>query len=289
MVLVCLVWGLNYSISKQALQFIAPLPFAAIRFALSTALLFALVRRAEPEPQPPVRTKLIIAGLGLVGHTLNQLAFLGGLQYTSATNSSLIFASLPVVVAVLSTLSGTEATSRRVWLGVGLGTGVAIVVGSRGAHFDSLTIKGDLLTLAAVLFWATFTVGIHRVAKDVSPLRLTAWTHAAGMVGLWAVGIPSLRAVAWHSLGTPVWGAIVYSALFSSMVASFLWIQGVKHLGSSRTALYNCLTPIFAAVAAGIIFGERLVPLQALGAVLVVGGVLVSQGAFMQWLVPATE
>ena len=62
------------------------------------------------------------------------------------------------------------------------------------------------------------------------------------------------------------------------MLALLLWIGSVKALGSSRTALYNCLTPVIAALVAWLVLGERPHPQQGLGALLVIAGVLVTVG-----------
>jgi drug/metabolite transporter (DMT)-like permease len=43
LLVVSLIWGANYSITKQALAYVSPLTFAALRFSLSTGLLWLLV------------------------------------------------------------------------------------------------------------------------------------------------------------------------------------------------------------------------------------------------------
>ena len=47
MLLVCLIWGLNFSVTKIALDQIPPLPFTAIRFVAASLLLWVVLRLAE--------------------------------------------------------------------------------------------------------------------------------------------------------------------------------------------------------------------------------------------------
>ncbi len=278
LLVVSLIWGANYTVNKQALGHVSPSVFAAIRFVVSTALLWAVVwglGRAHPMPR---RTLWRLLGLGVVGHTLNQLAFLAGLQRTTATNSAVIFGSLPVVVAVLGLGLGHERPRPRVWVGILLGTaGVLLVVGAKGLHFGGETSRGDLFSVAALLFWAVFTVGLRRVAMGHNAFQVAALTHLGGTPGLIAAAAPALPGVTLSGLHPAVWGAVAYSSVLSSVVASVLWTRSLKALGGPRTALYNCVTPLVAGGIAWLFLGERPVPLQGLGALLVIAGVLASR------------
>jgi drug/metabolite transporter (DMT)-like permease len=216
--------------------------------------------------------------LGVIGHTLNQLAFLSGLQLTTATNSALIFSNLPVAVALLGMLVGDERPRPRVWAGIVVATlGVVIVVGAKGVHFSADTIRGDGLSVLGLLFWAMFTVGVRHAALGLNSAQVTAFTHLGGTPGLVLAAAPSFRTLDFGSLHPSVWLALAYSSILSSVVASVLWTRSLKALGGSRTALYNCITPIFAAIAAWLVLSERPVPLQGFGAALVIVGVLASR------------
>ncbi len=277
LLVVSLIWGANYSVTKQALEHIPPITFAALRFVLSTGLLWLLVW-ALGQHRPMARAvRFRLLGWGVVGHTLNQIAFLSGLKLTTATNSALIFGSMPVVVALLGVVLGLERPQPRVWLGILLGTaGVAIVVGADGIHFSGATRWGDFFSVLALLFWALFTVGVRQVALGHNSAQVAAFTHLGGTPGLLVVAAPLATSTPWPFHGN-VWLALFYSSVLSSVVAAVLWTRSLKALGGSRTALYNCVTPLVAAVAAWIILGERPAPIQGVGAALVIVGVLVSR------------
>jgi len=278
LVTVWLIWGANYSVAKMAVAQVSPAVFAGLRFLLSTVLLWIIVWAARLHGPIPRRTVFALLAWGVVGHTLNQLSLLSGLRLTTATNSALIFGSLPVVVALLSYLLGHERPSPRVWLGIVLGTvGVITVVGAKGFHFGDATWKGDALSVLALLFWAIFTVGLRRSAMGLNSAQVAALTHLGGTPGLLLLAAPELATMRFSALHPAVWVGLLFSSIFASVVAQTLWTSGLKALGGSRTALYNCLTPLFAVVAAWALLGERPVALQGLGAGLVVIGVFVSR------------
>jgi drug/metabolite transporter (DMT)-like permease len=277
LLLVSVIWGGNYSVAKLAVAHSPPLVFAAVRFVVSTGLLWLLVRWRGSRAPLERRTFWTLIGWGVVGHTLNQVSLLYGLRYTSPTNAALIFGNLPVVVALLGSAFGLERATPRVWGGIALGTvGVALVVGARGTRFEAGTRLGDLLIVASLLCWAGFTVGVRRVALGIDSARVAAITHLGGTPGLVLAAVP-IVAAGRPRLDGAFWGAVTYASVLSSVVASTLWTRSLKALGGNRTALFNCVTPLFAATSAWLVFGERPVPIQAVGAGLVLVGVLLSR------------
>jgi drug/metabolite transporter (DMT)-like permease len=61
------------------------------------------------------------------------------------------------------------------------------------------------------------------------------------------------------------------------VVAYLLWNRSVKAIGGARTAIYMCLTPVVAVFGAWLLLGERPHALQAIGAVFIIVGVLLTR------------
>jgi drug/metabolite transporter (DMT)-like permease len=278
MLLVCLIWGLNFSITKLALRDIPPLPFTAIRFTVASALVLLVLRVVEGDRSidSAALKKLIL--LGVVGNTAYQLVFTVGLARTTATNSALILSTVPTVVALFAGALGLERITRRMWVGIGMGTlGVVLVIVTRGVAFQADTLVGDVLSILAVLCWASYTVGLRRVPVAVSSLRTTAITTIAGTPGLVIAGIPGLLRLEWRSVAPSAWLGLAYAAVLSLVLAYLLWNRSVKLVGSTRTAIYMCVTPLVAVTGAWLLLGERPQPLQGLGALMIIGGVLLTR------------
>jgi drug/metabolite transporter (DMT)-like permease len=278
MILVCLIWGINFAVTKLAIEQMPALPFTAIRFAVASLLLWLVVRLIEPptKPAPGELRRLVI--LGVVGNTLYQLAFILGLAHTTAGNSSLILATVPTVVAVFAWMLGLERVTPRMWAGIVIGTaGVVLVIAAGGVEFTARTLRGDALTVVAVLCWAGYTIGLRGLPKGLSPLRVTSITTIAGMPGLLLAGLPGLLVMEWQTIPGSAWGALAYATLLSLVVAYILWNRSVQAVGGTRTAIYMCVTPLVALGAAWLILGEHLRPLQGVGAGMVIGGVLLTR------------
>lgn len=280
MLLVVAIWGLNVSVSKWTLTEFSPLAFTALRFLLASALLMAFLYHREGSLRLPPGAFWPVVGLGLVGNTIYQLGFIFGLAHTTATNSALVLASMPPMVAGLGAAFRIERITVRGIEGLVLATiGVVLVIASHGLGFSGTTMLGDLLTLGAVVCWAFFTLGVRMQSLSLSPLAITAWTVLTGSVPLVLLGIPALAEMPWEQTTAAGWGGVIYSSVFSLVVGYILWNWSIKVVGSNRTAIFACLTPVFAMLTAMLILSERPGLAQLAGGVLVIVGVLLSQRA----------
>lgn len=278
MLLVCLIWGANFSVVKGAFEYLPALAFTGVRFALSSAFLYVLVRWRYGAVTFPAGLTGRMIWLGVLGNTLYQIAFTLALLWSTATNTALILATMPAVVTLLAGVRRIERVTPRMWAGTALATlGVALVISTGGIEFSPATLKGDACAVAAVIFWSVYTLGLRRIPHSVPPLTTTALTTLTGTPGLVLAGLVPIVGVDWVRVPAPAWGALAYSSFLSLVVAYFIWNASVQRVGGTRTAIYMCLTPVVAALTAWATLGERLVPLQGVGAALILTGVLMTR------------
>jgi drug/metabolite transporter (DMT)-like permease len=275
---VVIIWGLNFTVSKWSLREFPVLGFTAMRFLLASFLLIAVLHRREGRLRPPRGSMLRLTILGVVGNTIYQLCFIVGLSITTVSNSALVLASMPAMVAGLAFAFRLERVTARAAEGLALASlGVVLVVAARGVSFEAGTILGDVLTFMAVICWAVFTLGVRRLPAGISPLAITTWTMVLGTPVLLAAGLPSLVRMDWGAVSGLAWAGLLYSSAMSLVVAYILWNGSVRSIGSSRTAVFACLTPLVAMGSAALILHERPTAMQLAGAVAILSGVLLSQ------------
>jgi drug/metabolite transporter (DMT)-like permease len=275
---VVIIWGLNFTVSKWSLREFPVLGFTAMRFVLASFLLIAVLHRREGRLRPPRGSMLRLTILGVVGNTIYQLCFIVGLSITTVSNSALVLASMPAMVAGLAFAFRLERVTARAAEGLALASlGVVLVVAARGVSFEAGTILGDVLTFMAVICWAVFTLGVRRLPAGISPLAITTWTMVLGTPVLLAAGLPSLVRMDWGAVSGLAWAGLLYSSAMSLVVAYILWNGSVRSIGSSRTAVFACLTPLVAMGSAALILHERPTAMQLAGAVAILSGVLLSQ------------
>lgn len=285
------IWGANYSVLKVAFQEIPQQPFNALRMVLASVVFAAAITwifgHAKKGATPPRflftheplarRDILALAGLGLVGHFAYQLSFVGGVARTSVANSSLIIGATPVCIAIVSAALGKERVSWMHWLGAAVSAvGIWIVVGM-GAGIGGATLTGDLMILASVACWTTYTVGASSLLQRHSPLFVTGTSMAMGAIPYVLVTIPQMTDVNWAGVSAWTWWALVFSSLFALCLAYLIWYAAVQTIGMARTSIYSNLVPISAMSVAALWLGEPLTAQKIAGAALVLGGVALTR------------
>lgn len=275
-----LIWGTNFSVVKAALEQFHPLAFNSLRFLLASTILF-LVLRPSPRTVRIARSDVpIFIGLGLLGNVVYQVLFIYGIHWTLAGNAALMLATTPIFISLFSTALGHERISPAGWLGVLLsvgGIGLVVWGGARAVSFGAGTVQGDLTMLGSAVAWSAYTVGAAPLVDRYGPLRTTAGTMWIGTVVLVLISTPALLQQDWSKVSAGGWGGLLFSGALSIALAYILWYYGVRHLGSSRTAVYSNTVPLVALVVAWATLGETPTLLQVAGAGAIVAGVVLSR------------
>ncbi len=286
---VVVIWAGSFSVVKYGLREMGPLAFASIRFGTASCVL--LIWAGIAEGKPVIRRedwlRTIMVGLTAIG--VYQVFFTVGLEYTTASNSSLMLATIPAWTAMFAVSSGEERIVPLQIVGLCLSfVGVALIIrgGGAGLHLNWDSVRGDALTLVAAALSGASTVLSRRLLVRYSSLRMMSVSMLCGSLLLVAISVPEMVAQQWSHLSWGTWLALAYSAVPAGGVAYLIWFKSIGEIGASRTVIYNNLIPPVAILIALATLGERLTALQALGAVVVLGGVILTRFAQGKGLEP---
>jgi len=283
MLLAVLIWALNFSFIKIALREFSPLGFNGLRLILASLMLI-LVLLVSKEGFSHVRSnfwKLCI--LGIIGNTIFQLLFIHGLNWTTASSTSIVMAMTPVFVALLSISIKQERLHWAAWMGILVSfIGFYFVITKQAGtfHFSWLSLRGDLMIFLGNILWAVYTVFSKPLLEKISPLKLTAVTMAFGAVFYIPFALKDIVEIQWGELSFQAWAALIYSALFVLVISYVIWYASVKRVGNSKTAIYGNFTPIFTVLFAYIFLSEKITFLQAVGALIILMGVYLTRTGY---------
>jgi drug/metabolite transporter (DMT)-like permease len=277
---VMVTWAASFSIVKYGLREMGPLSYATVRFATATVLLLVWVWIAEGRPVIARKDWWRVAVVGLTTIGAYQALFTVGLQYTTATNSSLMLASIPAWTAVLAVAARLEGISFLQIVGILMsftGVGLAIRGGGGGFVLSWESVQGDVMTLVAAALYAWGMVVAKPLLAKYSSLRLMSWATLCGTLFLLLVSGPQLAAEDWAGVSLGTWLGLAFITVLGSVLAFVIWFKSVGEIGASRTAIYNNLIPPMAILIAWVTLGENLTLLQALGAAVVIFGVTLTR------------
>jgi drug/metabolite transporter (DMT)-like permease len=270
------LWALNLTVTRYILTHgFEPLAYATVRYGAATAIFLAIALVAE-------RTlRIRRADLGLVLFAslclwLNQLSFVYALEKTSASTIALILGATPIFAALIGLALGLERLSRRFWIAAAVSfAGVGFVaLGSAGGISGDL--RGDLLGISTAATWAGYSVAIAPLMERYSASRISAVVLALGWVLISLVGFPQAAGQD-YGLGWEVWALLAFATLGPLVLTNILWFRSLHRIGASRATLVANLQPFVAAVFALLILSERMTLLQALGGILIAGGILTAR------------
>jgi drug/metabolite transporter (DMT)-like permease len=278
LVLMAVIWAVNFSVVKYGTAIVDPLAYNGVRVGLA-ALVLVLIVVFMRAPLPARRDGLALLSLGVLGNGFYQCLFVIGVSKTSASDAALVIAATPAFVAIIGKLRGTETTSAKRAAGIALSIlGMAFVVlGATTATSGNASLAGDLIMLGASLSWAMYTVLLKPYTARVPGMQLSALTMVGGAIPLVAYCLPAMMRAQWSAFPPLGWAAVTYSGLGSLVIAYAFWYRGVRVIGPTRTAMYSNLQPVIAVLVAWAMLGEVPTTLQGVGAVSIMGGLLLSR------------
>lgn len=275
LIITALIWGLNSAVVKYALGEFHPLAFNAVRFSLASVATLALCFFRDGSLYIQKQHVLRIVLTGVLGNTVYQSLFIYGISLSSAGNTTLVLALIPVSIAILARFFAGEQIQAIGWAGILVSlVGILLVTLSseKQISLSSATLRGDALTLAGVFCWAGYTILSKPLLKFYSPLKVTSLTMASGTLVLLLMSLPQVASQNWTSVSLPAWGGLMYSTSLSLVFGYVIWNWGVSKLGGTRTAVYQNLITITGLLASWLMLGETWNWLKFGGAVLTLSG-----------------
>ena len=283
LVLAALCWGANFVVGRALHNDIPPLAFNFWRWTIALVFLLPFSGARLWRYRSIVRRHLplifMLSATGVAG--FNSLVYTA-LHSTTAINAALMIATVPLLVPALSYLFFRTPLTVLQGAGTIISLLGALVVIAHGklSHILSLDFSvGDLLVLTAAFFWSLYTAFYHRRPKEIPPVDFLTIITLLGIVLLLPFYFRELAAMGGFSLTTTNVAAILYVALFASVIAFISWNHGVSQLGANRAGLFIHCMPVFSAILAVVFLREKLFVYHLVGLALVAAGIILSSWA----------
>jgi drug/metabolite transporter (DMT)-like permease len=245
---------------------------------------------------------LILLGVFFI---LNSGTYFAALETVSASLAALITYMYPALVAVLTIRFGRRLEGRRAWAALALATaGVALAVGGIDPKAAPPPL-GIALAIASPIIYAFWIVMAARfggersarpgepdVASDstmppheqesaesdqAEPAPTAAIMITATAVAWWIVALAAGRPVMPAQIPSEAWLPLIGVGVVSTAIALQGFYAGARRIGAAQAALVSTVEPVYTITLASILFGEMLTPVQLIGGVMVITGVILAQ------------
>ncbi|QTG82482.1 DMT family transporter [Arthrobacter crystallopoietes] len=277
-ILVVVFYSGNILVGK-ALADLPPFTIAFLRVAIAFVVLLPFgyrgARQAAPLFRQHFKPLLFMTVTGVAAFTTFLYA---ALQFTSATNVSVLEAAIPAVTVALSAWLLREKLRWIQLFGVALSLFGSVWVVLEGQVFQLGDLgwnAGDALMVGAVASWSLYSIGVRKYLH-----LFPSYGSVLVMTGLSVLMLLPFVVGEWLILGVPEldssghWWGLVYLGVFPSVVALILYNRAVAILGASQASVYLNFLPVGTMLGAYFLLGETITAMQILGAVVVIAGVL---------------
>ncbi len=217
--------------------------------------------------------------LGITSITIFNSIVYYSLYYTQVISGVLMISTIPVWIIFISSILNIERTNIFQIIGVALSlTGVVFIITKADLELiKNLDFnKGDLTMVIAMFSWALYSALLKKRKYEISQISLLQVVIITGLIFLIPIYFIEMNLGNTIKLGKPFYLTLTYVVLFPGLASFFFWIKGIALIGANRAGAFLHLMPIFGAIMAMIIFGEKFMFYHFLGAIFIVAGITLS-------------
>lgn len=282
---VYLIWGTSYMATRVGVLHLPPLMFASARFLISGTLLMsvAIWRGFRPAQLKGQWHHVVV--MSLLGIAACNGLQVWAMQWVQSNTSALLNASCALWIVVFG-LFGVRAhrpTAREI-MGLAIGfAGTALLIAPSGSASTAAQtpLLPQLAMLLACVVWSLGTIYMRNHSLQLDLFALMGSQMLLGGVWMMLAGVLRGEPAEWH------WSragalALAYLVVFSACLAYLAYGWLARHATPAQVGTYSYVNPALASVVGYVGLGERMTAMQAAGAAVILGGVLM-----VNWPAPA--
>lgn len=279
-ILASVIFGFSFLFTKRALEHLEVFQMLGLRFLVAALCMTILVAMRMVKVKYDRKKIMSILTISLIQPVIYFICETFGIKLTSASESGMMIALIPIAVAIFSMTILKEKVAARHWIAIALAVaGVVLITASKGLT-DSLShFIGYFILLGAVITAGLFNPLSRKASAKCTPFEITfimVWTGALvfNAVGLTIAGTEGkIESYITAALNLDVLSGILYLSVLSSIVAFFCLNYAYSKIKASVSASFANLTTVISVLAGVFLNGEKLYWLQLAGAVLVLLGI----------------
>ena len=280
--LAVLNWAANTTIARGVVFDIKPMALSFFRWATAFIIILPFALKYLKHDNLIIRKNIkSLFVLSIFSVALyNSLLYVGA-QYTTATNISLVVATMPGITLILAWLINREKPTFMKVAGVIIALcGMSVTISKFsldnlvGMNFN----KGDMFTVFSIISWALYSVLLKRSGIDIHPVSLLTVLIFFGTLLIFPFYLWEFFVFAGFTVNAKTVLIFLFLAVFPSIISYICWNHGVKTVGPGTAAMFMNLLPIFTAFFAFFFLGEKIYFYHIVGGVSIFVGLYIARG-----------
>lgn len=283
------LFAFNASIAKLVMQENLRAPeLTAIRITGAFLVLFAIaIFKVRPNLKIEVKDIPKFIGFGVLGLTMTQFLYFAALERIEVGVALVIEYLSPIIVALYLRFWRKQIISSRVWLSIVLALFGLSLITDIWSGFD-VDILGFAFAFGAAIAVSIYFLGGEILVKKRGSLALTTIAMGVG-AGFWLIFSPFwlwswgefTQTVQIDQIGIqlPLFSMLLWIIIMGAVAPFWLVFTALKYIDAKKAAILGLLEPVIASITAFLLLGEILTPVQLIGGVIVLIGVVFAETA----------
>lgn len=276
------IWGGSSVVVKLALKDLSPYTFIFLRMFIALLLLTPFIYPKLKENKIRIKDMPVVFLSGFFGITLNIGLFFLGLNKTTVIDASVIAATTSLFTAFAAFLFLKEKISKIMLAGMFVSfLGVITIIVQpifENGLFQQGNILGNIFILGATWAWVGYTILNKKIRKKYNCWVLSYYSFAIGCLSFLPLSLKDiLNPNFFSSLSAFSWFAIVFEAIFPTIIAYYFFSWSLKYVSATSSAVIAYIHPIVAILSSIIFLHEKITLPFIAGTVLVAAGLFLSE------------
>jgi len=256
LVLLSLMWGINWPMMKFSLREMTPLWFRAVTMSGGALMLLAFFLWRGVDMRLPRGEWARIAWLALPNIIGWHLFSILGLTELASGRAAILGFTMPVWTVLIGLLLTHERMTPRVWVSVVAATAAVALLSAQELAQLAGRPRGVLWMQLAALCWATGTLMMRRTTTALPNEAVTVWMMLIGAAFFWCVAPLVEPRPDPAGFSAPMWASLAYGVFLNYGWAQVLWFGMARRLPPTASAFSIMAVPLVGTLGATWIVGE---------------------------------
>jgi drug/metabolite transporter (DMT)-like permease len=275
-----LFFAINYSAIKYftANHYAGPFGINIIRLGVSLILFWLLFLFNREQIKLKKKDTVAFLLCALTAIALNQMLFIKGLSYTFPIHASLLTLITPIMITIIAARILKEKLTPQKVIGLVLGVaGALILIGGREVSGPGDNIlAGDILVILSAMAYTFYFILVKPLMNTYTAMQVMRWVFTFGFFMILPVCVNEFSEITWQAFTIKDWTLLFLITIPGTFLAYVFNAYGIKILSASTAGAYIYSQPVFAVIIAMIFLKEHLSIYKILAAILIFGGVYLS-------------
>lgn len=255
LVLLTLIWGLNWPVMKFGTDCLPPVTFRTLSMFLSLPIMGPFARKTNTALTIPKAYILPLIRLAIPNVFLCQTLMIIGVSMLSSGRAAILCYTMPVWGMLSACFLFQEKPGKKALFGVFCAAGGAMLLLS--GEFDALSANymGTLISLSAAAIWGYGTAQLRRKQIPIPTAALTFWMIAFSAASMAIIAL-LFELSSWQAPKPLAWAAVLYNAIFVFGIAAAIWNGIARRLPPVASGLSVMMVPVIGVFSGAWLLGE---------------------------------